>query len=386
MTTRSVGCAVALLLAASGAAFGQAAVKDAVPKEMTWTAYDAGSSGFDTTTAIARQFKQSYGAEVRVLPSGSDTGRLAPVKVNRATIAQMGIGTYFAQEGVFEFGTRSWGPQPVRLLMTASGCNGLGLAVAKDSGAREIKDLKGKRLGIVVGSPALTQGALALLAFAGLGESDVTVVPFASNNAMWKGFIDNEADIALTSTLSGQVKEAATSARGVIWPALPAEDKAGWARVHKKAPYFVARKVTCGAGGLSPTEPVAMSSYPYPIYMTFADRSEVSVQAITRGMIETYDSYKNAASGADGLALTLQTFTWLVPYHDGAIRAFREKGVWTEAAQKHNDGLIKRQRVLIDAWRLFGGAAPADDQSFAIGWTGARVSALRNARMEAAFE
>lgn len=353
---------------------------------MTWTAYDAGSSGFDTTAAIARQFKQSYGAEVRVLPSGSDTGRLAPIKVNRATLAQMGIGTYFAQEGVFEFGTRSWGPQPVRLLLTASGCNGLGLAVAKDTGAREIKDLKGKRLGIVIGSPALTQGALALLAFSGLAEGDVTMVPFASNNAMWKGFIDNEADIALTSTLSGQVKEAASSPRGVVWPALPAEDKVGWARVHKKAPYFVPRRVTCGAGGLSPTEPVAMSAYPYPIYTTFADRSEASIQAITRGMIETFDSYKNAASGAEGLALALQIFTWLVPYHDGAIRVFKEKGVWTEPAQKHNDGLIRRQRVLIDAWRLFGGAAPTDDQAFVVGWAGARLNALRNARMETAFD
>jgi TRAP transporter TAXI family solute receptor len=385
MTLKGAGCALSLLATCS-AAFAQTAVKDAMPREMTWTAYDAGSSGFDTTSAIARQFKKTYGAEVRVLPSGSDTGRLAPVKVNRATIAQMGVGTYFAQEGVFEFGSRSWGPQPVRLLMTASGCNGLGLAVARDTGARQVKDLKGKRLGIVVGSPALTQGAIALLAFAGLGESDVTMVPYASNNAMWKGFIANEADIALTSTLSGQAKEAAQSPRGVIWPTLPAEDKAGWARVHKKAAYFLPKKVTCGAGGLSPSEPVAMSAYPYPIYMTFADRAEAAVQAVTKGMIETYDDYKHAAPGADGLALAQQTFTWLVPYHDGAIRTFKDKGVWTDAAQKHNDALIKRQRVLIDAWRLFGGTAPADDQAFAIGWKIARLGALRSAHLELSFE
>lgn len=383
--TRAALATVALLLAC-GAAFGQAMVMDAMPKEMAWTAYDAGSSGFDTTIAIARQFKSAYGTEVRVLPSGTDTGRLVPVRSNRATMAQMGVGTFFAQEGVFELGARSWGPQSVRLLMTASGCNGLGLAVAKDTGATQLRDLKGKRLGIVVGSPALTQGALALLAFASLGESDVTLVPFASNNAMWKGFIDNEADMALTSTLSGQVKEAAGSPRGVVWPALPADDRAGWTRVHKKAPYFVPRKVTCGAGGLSPEAPVAMSSYPYPIFMTYADRAEATIQAVTKGMIDTFDGYEAAASGADGLALALQSFTWLVPYHDGAIRAFKSKGVWSEAAQKHNDGLIKRQRALIDAWRLFGGNPPTDDHAFAVGWKGARLTALRNARLEPAFE
>ena len=155
------GAALALLAAVP--AFGQA-----IPKEMSWTAYDTGSSGFNIAVAIGQQFKNVLGTDVRVLPSGNDTGRLAPVKANRAVISQMGIGTYFAQEGVFEFGTKSWGPQPTRLIMAATACNGLGLAVAKDTGVKEVKDLKGKRLGIVVGSPALSQGVIALIAFGGL--------------------------------------------------------------------------------------------------------------------------------------------------------------------------------------------------------------------------
>ncbi len=64
-------------------------------------------------------------------------------------------------------------------------------------------------------------------------------------------------------------------------------------------------------------------------------------------MIDTYNGYKDGAPGAEGMALSLQNFQWVVPYHDGAIRAFKEKGVWTDAAQKHNDGLIKRQQVMI---------------------------------------
>ena len=134
------GAAAVLSLAAP-------AVAQTVPKEMSWTAYDTGSSGFNIAVAIGQQFKQALGTDVRILPSGNDTGRLAPVKANRAIISQMGIGTYFAQEGVFEFGTKSWGPQPARLIMAATACNGLGLAVAKDTGVKEIKDLRGKRLG-----------------------------------------------------------------------------------------------------------------------------------------------------------------------------------------------------------------------------------------------
>lgn len=357
-----------------------------MPKEMSWTAYDTGSSGFNIAVAIGQQFKQAHSSEVRILPSGNDTGRLSPVKANRAIISQMGIGTYFAQEGMFEFGTKSWGPQPARLIMAATACNGLSLAVAKDTGVKEVKDIKGKRVGIVVGSPALTQGVLALISFGGLTEKDVTLVQFSSNNAMWKGIINNEADVALSSTISGQAKEADSSPRGITWPPMPASDKDGWERIHKRAPYFIVQKATCGAGGLSPEHPITMASYAYPIFMTFADRPADTIYAITKTMIDTYDGYKAGAPGADGMALDLQNFTWVVPYHDGAIRAFKEKGVWSDAAQKHNDGLIARQKVMMDAWKAYRGSAPSDDKAFAEGWLKARAAALRKAGMAVIFE
>lgn len=381
MFSRSVFAGALAVLLGCGPTLAQA-----IPKEMSWTAYDTGSSGFNIAVAIGQQFKKELGSDVRILPSGNDTGRLAPVKANRAVISQMGIGTYFAQEGVFEFGTKSWGPQPSRLLMSATACNGLGLAVAKDTGVKEMKDLKGKRLGVVVGSPALTQGAIALIAFGNLTEKDMTLVQFSSNNAMWKGVINNEADAVLSSTISGQSKEADSSPRGIMWPPMPADDKEGWARVHKKAPYFVAQKVTCGAGGLSPQTPVVMASYAYPIFMTYADRPADTVYAITKGMIDTYDAYKTGAPGAEGMALSLQNLSWVVPYHDGAIRAFKEKGVWTDAAQKHNDALVQRQQVMQDAWKSYGNNAPSDDKAFAEGWMKARADALRKAGMDVIFE
>jgi TRAP transporter TAXI family solute receptor len=357
-----------------------------MPKEMSWTAYDTGSSGFNIAVAIGQQFKQAHSSEVRILPSGNDTGRLSPVKANRAVISQMGIGTYFAQEGMFEFGAKSWGPQPARLIMAATACNGLSLAVAKDTGVKEVKDIKGKRVGIVVGSPALTQGVLALISFGGLTEKDVTLVQFSSNNAMWKGIINNEADVALSSTISGQAKEADSSPRGITWPPMPASDKDGWERIHKRAPYFIVQKATCGAGGLSPEHPITMASYAYPIFMTFADRPADTIYAITKTMIDTYDGYKAGAPGADGMALDLQNFTWVVPYHDGAIRAFKEKGVWSDAAQKHNDGLIARQKVMMDAWKAYRSSAPSDDKAFADGWLKARAAALKKAGMDVIFE
>ena len=95
------GAAAALLLAVPAAS-------QTMPKEMSWTAYDTGSSGFNIALAIGQQFKQVQGVDVRVLPSGNDTGRLAPVKANSAVISQMGIGAYhdgtlraFKEKGVW---------------------------------------------------------------------------------------------------------------------------------------------------------------------------------------------------------------------------------------------------------------------------------------------
>ncbi|MBM3644817.1 MAG: TAXI family TRAP transporter solute-binding subunit [Alphaproteobacteria bacterium] len=376
----------AMVLASAAALAAPAAFAQTGPREMTWTAYDTGSSGFNIAVAIGQAFKTGVGVDVRILPAGNDVARLSPLRAGRAVASAMGIGTYFAQEGVLEFGVKAWGPQPMRLLMTTSSCNGITLAAAKDAGIREVKDIRGKRVGVVVGSPALTQGALGLIAFGGLTEKDVKLVEFSSNNAMWKGMVNNEVDVALSSTISGQSREMDASPRGVVWPPFPAADKEGWARIHKRAPYFVPVQATCGAGGLSKDKPVGTAGYAYPIFMSYASAPTDAVQTMVRGFIEQYDTYKNAAPGADGMALDRQVFTWVVPYHDGAIAAFKAKGVWNDAAQKHNDALLARQKVLADAWKAFTASAPADDKEFSAAWTKARAAALRARNMDVIFE
>ena len=150
----------------------------------------------------------------------------------------MGSGSYFAQEGVFEFGAKEWGPQPCSWCCPSVDCNGASLGVAKDTGVKEVKDLKGKRVGFVVGSPALNQNSLAILAFGDLKQSDVKIVEFSSYGAMWKGLINNDVDAAFATTITGPAKEAETSPRGLVWPPLPHNDNAGWERVQKVGSFF----------------------------------------------------------------------------------------------------------------------------------------------------
>ena len=209
-----------------------------LPSTLTLTAYDTGSSGFNIAVAVGKTLKDKHGTDVRVLPAGNDVARLAPLKAGRAQASAMGIGVYFAQEGVFEFGVRDWGPQPLRLILSSSSCNAISLGVAKDTGVKQVKDLRGKRVGMVVGSPALNQNAFAILAFGGLTRNDVKLVEFSSYGAMWKGIVNYEVDAAIASTISGQAKEAEASPRGLLYPPTPHADKAGWEWLHKFGPYY----------------------------------------------------------------------------------------------------------------------------------------------------
>jgi TRAP transporter TAXI family solute receptor len=357
-----------------------------LPPTMAVTAYDTGTAGFNIAVGVGKMMKDKYSTDVRVLPAGNDVARLAPLRAKRATMSAMGSGTYFAQEGVFEFGAKEWGPQSLQLLLSSVDCNTGTLGVAADVGVKQVKDLRGKRVGFVVGSPALNQNSLAILAFAGLKQTDVKIVEFASYGAMWKGLINNDTDAAFGTTITGPAKEAETSPRGLVWPPLPASDKAGWERVKKVGSFFFPQVATCGAG-ISPDKPIESANYPYPIFVTYAAQPAEQVYAITKAMIVNYDAYKDSAPGAGGLAADRQTKNWVVPVHPGAVKALKEAGQWTAEQDAHNNGLLKRQEVLAAAWAEYGKASPpSDDKAFLDGWMTARAAALAKANMPNGFE
>jgi TRAP transporter TAXI family solute receptor len=321
-----------------------------------------------------------------VLPAGNDVARLAPLRAGRAMSSAMGSGTYFAQEGVFEFGAKEWGPQPLQLVLSTVDCNAASLGVARDTGVKEVKDLRGKRVGFVVGSPALNQNALAILAFGDLKQSDVKAVEFSSYGAMWKGLINNDVDAAFATTITGPAKEAETSPRGIVWPPLPHNDKAGWERVKKVGSFFFPHVATCGAG-ISKEKPIELGNYPYPIFVVYGSQPVDQVYAVAKAMITGYDIYKDAAAGAAGLAADRQTKNWAVPVHPGAVKALKEAGHWSDDQEAHNNGLFKRQAVLVAAWADYGKSSPpSDEKAFLDGWMKARAAALAKANMPNGFE
>jgi TRAP transporter TAXI family solute receptor len=265
-------------------------------------------------------------------------------------------------------------------------CNAVTLGVAKDTGVKEVKDLKGKRVGMVVGSPALNQNAFAVLAFAGLGKNDVKLVEFSGYGAMWKGMVNNEVDAAIASTISGQTKELETSPRGIMYPPTPAADKEGWARVKKVGPHYYPHRTTCGAG-ITPQTAIELPSYPYPIFMAYASQPDDLIYSITKAFIANYNDFKDGAPGATGLAVDRQNLKWVIPYHAGTVKALKEAGAWKDEHEAHNQGLLKRQAALTGAWAAYLKTNPSEDKdAFQKGWMAARKDALTKAGMDPIFE
>jgi uncharacterized protein len=347
-----------------------------LPDTLAWTAYDVGSGGYNQAVAIGNALKNKAKVNLRVLPGKNDVSRNLPLREDKVHFSANGVGgSYLAQEGLDDFGAKEWGPQRLRMLILNNSDALLTITTAKDANIKTMADLKGKRVAWVVGAPSLNQNITALLAFANLTWNDVQKVEFGGFGAAMTGIINNQVDAAFASTISGPLYQLASSPRGVQYPTMDHKDKAGWDRVKKIAPFFVPFMGTEGAG-MSKQNPVEAATYPYPILITYEKQSADLVYNMTKAMVAYYDDYKDAAPGNNGWELKRQIFDWVVPYHEGAIRYFKEIGAWKPEHQAHNDKLIKRQDALAKAWDASKNTQ-GDEAAFKKAWYSARLAGLK---------
>jgi TRAP transporter TAXI family solute receptor len=354
-----------------------------LPGTLAWTAYDVGTGGYNQAVAIGNALKNKANVNLRVLPGKNDVSRNLPLREDKVHFSANGVGgSYLAQEGLDDFGAKDWGPQRLRMLLLNNSDALLTITTAKDANIKTMADLKGKRVAWVHGAPSLNQNITALLAFANLTWNDVQKVEFGGFGAAMTGMINNQVDAAFASTISGQLYQLAASPRGVQYPIMDHKDKAGWERVKKIAPFFVPFMGTEGAG-MSKERPVEAATYPYPVLITYQKQDAELVYNMTKAMYVLFNDYNGAAPGIGGWDLKRQVFDWVVPYHDGAIRYYKEINVWKPEYQAHNDRLIKRQETLAQAWTAANRGAPSDEAAFHKHWYAGRLAGLKAAGLDA---
>jgi TRAP transporter TAXI family solute receptor len=380
------GLAGALGVAAAVTAFAGAALAEDVklPKDISWTAYESGSSGYTQSVGIGNMLKKHYGAELRIIPGKNDVSRMTPLKLGQSNICACGIAAYFAQEGVLMFADPKWGPQRIFNLFNNAGQNGQQAAVSTESGIKTPADLKGKRVTFVKGAPALNQNMEAFLAFGGLTWNDVVKIEVPGWGQSVDAVINGQADAVWGSTVSSKYAQLLASPQGLYFPPLPHGDKAAWDRAHQVAPWWVPSTVKTVVAGYKGKTPYEGNNYPYPLFVSSADAPDALAYGLTKAVMEHYADIKEAGPSMDGYQLSAQNLKYVFPYHPAAIRYYKEKGLWTAEHEAHSAALLKRQDVLAAAWKEMSTKKVPDDK-FAEEWMKVRAAALTKAGMPVVF-
>ena len=322
-----------------------------IPKMMTWTSYDVGSSGYMQVGHVSTTLFEKHGIKIRVIPAGTDIPRVYPIRLKDAVVAFHGLGSYFMQEGLEDFRTMEWGPQPVRALYFAQH-PGLALGIRGDSDIKSYKDMKGKKIA------AFPSGALTLiseqhLAFAGLTWDDVQRVECPGYSVAIKMVMEGKIDATHINPTASLAYEMEAKPHGIRYIEMPKDYEEGWKRVKAKNPAYGYFKAEIGAG-VSKENPLDTVSYAYPIALAYDFLDEDTAYIVTKLLHESYPEYAKKHKSLEAYWSpegNLRLFDdYPLPMHNGAVRYLEEIGKWTPEREAKNEARLKHQQDLKALW------------------------------------
>lgn len=214
----------------------------------------------------------------------------------------------------------------VRILLVG-GAIRLGFYVRKDAPIQTTADLKGKRVPTdFPGIPIVMLSSTAALASAGLTYKDIIKVPVSDLQAGNQAFMEGRTDAGWHSLGSPAVEEANARLGGVRW--LPVNDSAeGAAKLASVYPGSYPAIVKAGTATGMVKDAALLNN---DIYLVGAkvlsdEAGYAVVKALWENMGELWAAYPALKSWQQARMVSKNAF---IPYHPGAIKFFKEKGVW----------------------------------------------------------
>jgi uncharacterized protein len=333
------------IVAVTGCGGGTATpTKSELPKTLNLGTLNPGTIVNTRSVAIANLVTSETGMSTKVVPQTSEAVwvpmmvtqeiDLGLANANNLYLAYMGNGIF--KDAAAQMKIKSF---PVRVVCSGSPLF-LSMLVRGDNPAKTLAETKGQRIGeYPAGSPG-AQSQNAYLATVGLTMDDFTRVPIANNvpdgvNAL----IDNRIDLVEVSPVAALAIEAVakTNARFLALgnsPEAAAQYAASIPSGHLE---------TCPGGVFQGVpEPITMAQMDN-VFVARADLSDDAVYAITKLLWG-----KNAELVKVPGCETWTTNRFLnkypqIPYHPGAIKFYKEIGVWTQEWQDYQDKVLAAQ-------------------------------------------
>lgn len=321
-----------------------------MPDKMVWSTFGVGSSTYMQAAGIADALTTTTGSKIRILPSDTGVGRIRGIIGGEVDYTISADESYFASMGLYDFAAYDLGPQSnLRAVLARPGATTA--VTTKKSGITSPYDFKGTRVVWIPGSTSVNIKVVAFLAYAGLTLDDVELITAPSYGAGVKLIMNGDADWMIGVVTSSFWYELETTDRGVNFVTFPADDKEGWGRLQKITPWLYPGTVDEGPGI---TEPIEIASYVNPLFLTTSERSADEVYSLVKEIDEAYDLYKDIDPMMPEWKIENSSgFPVQAPYHEGAIRYFKEKGLWSDEHEQWNNKYLDEILKLDQAWEEF---------------------------------
>jgi len=326
------------------------AAQKALPKLITMTAYNVGTTAHILASSCAQIIGKKAPFACRVEPGASDPARLIPLREGDTEIGlwtqATGMMASQARGSVF----KPWGPQPIRLIFLGGVMFNSSPFVRASSNIYTLADAKGKRWPDIVGCDAQWFGELGLMAFGGYTEDDVVKISINGYTAHYRALLEGRTDIAFGAINSAAAQKQASTPDGIRWLKVDPNDKEGWMRIGKYAPWMVPMHGERGAG-VTPENPIDGTGYPDTIFCYDHCDENIAyqiVKALHKGYDELKDMHKLLVDWTIDNALRIDLLeVYMIPYHPGAIKYFKEIGKWTPRHEA-----FQRRALVLDRQRM----------------------------------
>lgn len=334
------------------AAAGLAQAADVTPpKSVSLLSAGVTSVKYQASAALSGVLSDISGeTKFRTRPENTGKGRMQVMRAGRSQFMLEAITVErLTVRGQDTYDVDGWGPQPLRTVRIV-GPLAMGYMVRGDSGIKDWKDLEGKTIVQYQGYRALQSYMDPLMAswLNGVNVKQVPVAGFAEAN---RAVIEGAIDLTSTSVGSGFAKEMAASPHGIHWMPLPHDDTENWAKFHSVSPMFRPFVATTGPD-ISPDKPLETLAY-HDRWLTYDWQDEELVYFVTKQMWEAIpkamELHPFIKSWTDDYALMLEQAE--SPFHPGAIRFYKEIGIWTPEHEAWQTQRLDEEQKILAAWK-----------------------------------
>jgi len=237
------------------------------------------------------------------------------------------------------------GPQPVRTVGAGHDYMFMFWTIPA-KGIRSVADLKGKVVYYKFkANPMFDDMAKNQLASAGLTVKDLKAgLSFPNIKEGSKDLIEGRIDALLYPVVPGAVMQI-NQAKGECVFVKLTKKQAEYVAQHMEG-YFI-QDIPAGDPRFRNKSPVPNAICYQNAMFTPASMDPDIVYGVVKAIYDHSDEFADTHPAAKYWSLKHRPVSLAVPYHEGSIRYFKERGLWTKEAQAYQEKLLKKQRALL---------------------------------------